>query len=235
VLKYEVKQLHIESEQRYFLPLPKLNGPQLVFLREDLRARGFSTSAGERLSAKKGGVSLVIDKSGVASSSSDLMDAVVPSIPGILGFPKTGSEANPYFAMKRGPSGFELHLFLRLESLGRWTALRRQGDCGLTPDEALVLGSLLEGSDDTIECVTDYPVEGCTPTHIGRRALYRCKVPAAEFVRNLRTTSRSSAKNTYITRSSVLTITREPGAIDAVLSKELGEWCYLTLPKTSNP
>jgi hypothetical protein len=235
VLRFEVSQLLIESERRFYLPLPKLNRLQVDFLKRELLDEGYSVSSSESLVARKGSLSLYVSPAGLASSSSDLMDVLLPSIPNILAFPKTPLETNPYVAVKRGRGLFEVHLFPRLESMGRWTALRRQGDCGLTPDEALVLERLLGGSEELIGCIADYPTEGCTTTHAGRHPLYRCMVPADEFVCNLRTISRTSARNTYLPRSSILTMKKSPAQIGPEDSRQLGEWCYLSFPKTSNP
>jgi hypothetical protein len=228
VLNYEVRQLHLDDKGMYFLPLPKLTKDQFQFVGSDLRRRGFSVVLGERLRTQVDGNHLSISKEGLAWSSGDLMDAVVPSIARALDFPKVQSEEEPYFAAKKRRGGYEIQFFPRLEGLGRWSSLRRQGDCGLTPDEALVLGGLLRSSNDQIECITDYPTEGCSAMQVGRHQYYSSRIPAPEFVSNLRTISKRSSRNTYLPRNSILR-TKKPSALDAPLSEALGQWCYLKL------
>ena len=228
VLNYEVRQLHLEDKGMYYLPLPKLTAEQFQFIGSDLRRRGFSVAVGEKLRAQIDGNRLSITREGLAWSRVDLMDAVVPSVARALDFPKTLSKETPYFAAKKGRRGYEVQFFPRLEGLGRWSSLRRQGECGLTPDEALVLGSLLRDSSDQIECITDYPTEGCSPMQAGRHQYYSSRVPAMEFVSNLRTISKRSPRNSYLPRNSILR-TKRPAALDPSLSEALGQWCYLKL------
>ncbi|MDA4136125.1 MAG: hypothetical protein OK449_03875 [Thaumarchaeota archaeon] len=236
MLKYEVRQLHLEDTGRYYLPIPKLNASQFRFVRDDLRGRGYTVVLGERLTARMGDVRLILSQAGLAWSTTELLDAVVPSLIHVLGFPKGPCETNPYFAARKTRGGFEIQLFPRLEGLGCWSSLRRQNESGLSPDEALIVKDLVTGSNDEVECITDYPTDGCSPMQVGRHQYYRSRVPAEEFASNLRTISKRPPRSCYLPRSSLLTVKRRSITLDSMLSEDLGEWCYLELPpKTSNP
>lgn len=236
MLKYEVRQLHLEDTGRYYLPIPKLNALQFRSISDDLCGRGLTVVLGDRLSAHAGDTKFVLSRAGLALSTSELLDAVVPSLIRVLGFRKDPCVTNPYFAGRKTRGGFEIQLFPRLEGLGRWSSLRRQNESGLSPDEALIVNGLVRGSDDEVECVTDYPTEGCSPMQVGRHQYYRSRVPAEEFASNLRTISKKSSRNCYLPRSSLLRVKKSSIVLDDSISEELGEWCYLELPpKTSNP
>jgi len=229
VLKYEVRQIYLQDKGLYYLPIPKLNTAQFDFIAEDLRARGYSVTRGRRINARIHGSSFALSQAGLAWSSSELLDAVVPSVARVLGFSKQPSKVNPYFVTKSGGS-VEVQFFPRLEGLGHWTSLRRQDECGLTPDEALILRRLLGDSKAELECLTDYPVEGCRPMQVGRHQYYHSRVSSAEFLSNLRTISKKRNTNCYLPRTSVLKAKRIASTDDASLSGELGEWCFLELP-----
>ncbi len=220
----------------YYLPLPKLTEAQLLVMREELRERGFSVAGIETIHARKGQDWLSINPAGLAHSPVDLLDTVVPPLVRVLDQPRSFSSSNPYYAMKKRSAGFELQFFPRLEALGRWTSLRRQGGCGLTPDEALVLGRALSASpEEMVECITDYPTEDCSPTQFGRFALFRSRIRASEFVANLRTFFGSARKSAYLPRNSIIRIGNPPVPPDSSLLNELGEWCFIDfLPKSSN-
>lgn len=235
VLEFEVRQLYLSDEERYYLPIPKLSQEQFSLVGADMSARGFHVSAGTQLRARMDDTRLVVSQSGIAWSSSDLLDSLLPSVACALSLPKVAWETNPYFVSKRNQGSFALHFFPRLEGSGLWDALRRQGACGLTPDEAVVLRHVLADHDEDIDCLTDYPTEGCSPTQAGRHAFYRSRISASEFLVNLRTISEQRSRNTYLPRSSVLGLKKAPKELDSSTSSELGQWCYLEPPtKTSN-
>lgn len=235
MLEFEVKQLYLGEEERYYLPIPKLTPAQLAFLGADMSARGFTVSTGTRLRARMQDAKLVVSASGVAWSSSELLDPLLPSVARALSLPKAPWETNPYFVSKRARGASEVHFFPRLEASGRWSALRRQGDCGLTPDEAVVLRHIFADHTEEIDCVTDYPTEGCSPTQAGRHAFYRSRIPLSEFLGNLRTISQRRSRNSYLPRSSVFRLKEGPKALDSMTPLELGQWCYLEpSTKTSN-
>lgn len=237
MLEFEVRQLYLEREERYYLPIPKLSPAQLGFISDDLISRGFSVARGERISGRSSdGTRFTISPVGLAWSSAELLDSVVPSIARVLSFPGVKTKTNPYYALKKGHGGFEVHFFPRLEGLGHWTSLRNQGESGLTPDEAVVIQYILRDAEETLDCVTDYPTEGSTPTQAGRHQLYRSRVPASEFASNLRTIATKSSRNVYLPRTSVLGLRHRPRPLDGPPQPELGQWCYLEFTtKTSNP
>ena len=236
MLKYDVRQLYLKDEEMYYLPIPKLSPRQMVLMREELRARGFSVTGVDTLRARKGETWLSVNPAGFARSPADLLDAVVPPLARMLGEDRSATASNPYFVLKEYARGFELHFFPRLEALGRWTSLRREGECGLTPDERLVLERVLSGStEETIECVTDYPTEGCSSTQYGKNSYFRSRLASPEFLSNLRTISKASRRNTYLPRTSIFRVKGAPPPLGPSTVSELGEWCYLDfLPKSSN-
>jgi hypothetical protein len=224
---FVLRQLRLESPDRYYLPLPKLTLEQMELLAERLAAVGYSVSAqGERLTAVDGSSRIAILRAGLAWSSKDMLDALAPSVPSILASPREAATRNPYFAPKRIRGGFEIQFFPRMEGLRLWTALRRSGDCGLTPDEKAVVQKVLEGATQNIECVTDYPTDGCSVLQAGRRQYYRSLVPASEFLFRLRTTEDSLSTNCYLPRSSVLRVkTRSLPPLPK--PEELDQWCFV--------
>lgn len=230
MLKYEVRQLYLADKERYYLPIPKLNLDQFRSMADDLRSRGFSVAPGDKLTARLDDSRVVISRTGLAWSSSELLDAVVPSVARLLDTPKAAPESGAYFAAKKTTDGFEIQLFLRLEGLGLWSSLRRQDGCGLTPDEALVIETLVGDSNEHVDCVTDYPTDGCSAMQVGRHQYYRSSIPAKEFATRLRTISRKSSRNVYLPRTSIIRILTSSITVGASLSDELGEWCYNKIP-----
>lgn len=233
MLKYEVHEMHVEGMDRYYLPLPKLTLRQLQAFEERLASSGFSVRReGDFLKAEDTSCRLTISRSGLAWSGCEMLDAVSPAIPGLLRFPREPVAANPYFTAKKMQGGFEVQFFPRMEGLRIWSALRSTGESGLTPDEKAVVSQVLAGADQPIECVTDYPTQGCSVLRMGRTQYYHSSVPASEFVSRLRSLSTSYPKNCYLPRSSVIRVTSKflpPVSI----GKELGEWCYLDIAPKS--
>ncbi len=239
MLRFRLDQIQLLSAGRYFLPLPKLAEPQLAVLSSHLEERGFSVrrrSNPGRLTAQKGGQRIAIDGSlGLASSSADMLDALAPAVPRILAFPGTRTGivttdvASLYFSMKRFGASSELQLFPRLESLKTWTLLRKEGLCGLTPDEAAVLRHLLgkASASSRVECITARPRDGSRTLQFGRNVYYRSSIPIAEFLGSLRTIESEGAESaTYVPRDSVIALSGARVDTD-LTADELGEWCYL--------
>jgi hypothetical protein len=239
LLRFQLQQLHVPSLGRYFLPLPKLTDLQLGLLSAHLEGRGFSvrlgSGPGKRI-ALKGTQRIAIDGGlGLAGSGDDVLDALAPAVPELLASPRerTGKIASDgaarYFSLKRSGASVELQIFPRLESLRTWTCLRKDGMCGLTPDEAAVLKHLLgrASRSSQVGCVTARPRQGSKPLQAGRNVYYKSVVPVPEFLSSLRTAGSGRADSaSYLPRDSVMEL---PGArIDARLRMdELGEWCYL--------
>ena len=239
MLRFRLHQVHVPSLGRSFLPLPKLADSQLAGLSFHLEARGFSVRRGSnkgRIVAVKGTQRIAIDGAlGLASSSADMLDALAPAIPDLLGSPRqeagevTTEVAARYFSVKRSGTATKLQLFPRLESLSTWTCLRKDGLSGLTPDEAAVLKHLLERAQtgDQIECVTARPKKGSSPLQIGKNLYHRSAIPAAEFLSSLRSIDSGAADSaSYLPRDSVIALHRV--RVDTrLVADELGEWCYL--------
>ena len=233
MLRFELHQLYLANLRRYYLPLPKLTSGQVQVLADRLAVNGFSVGidpGGERLRAADGStaVTITVAMSGLAWSGREMLDALAPAIPALLRSPLELTATNPYFAAKRLPGGLEVQFFTRMEGLRLWTELRCAGVCGLTPDEKSVVSRVLAVSadQDVIECVTDYPTDGCSLLQVGKNQYYRSRIPAREFVDRLRTTLTSFPKNCYLPRTSVLKIwggSLPPPPVD----DDLGEWCYL--------
>jgi len=239
LLRFQLQQIHILSLGRYFLPLPKLTDLQLKLLSAHLEGRGFSVRPGSgprKRIALKGAQRIAIDgRLGLASSGDDLLDAIAPAVPELLASPKEGvgkiasDGAARYFSLKRSGASVELQLFPRLESLRTWTFLRKDGMCGLTPDEASVLKQLLGRASPTsqVECVTAGPRQGSTPLQVGRKVYYKSAVAVTEFLSSLRTVGSGRADSaSYLPRDSVMEL-RGAQVETRIRMEELGEWCYL--------
>jgi hypothetical protein len=247
LLRFQVRQLYVPSLDRYFLPLPKLTDGQVGLLTAHLKGRGFGIRLGSRprrLVAAKGAQHIAIDGAlGLAASRSDLLDPLAPAIPALLAPPnhtagETGADATQlYFSLKQSGASAELQLFPRMESLRSWSCLRRDGLCGLTPDEAAVLRRLLGGASRSsrVTCVTARPRRGSRVLQEGTRLYYRSTMPIAEFLGSLRTIDSDGVDSAcYLPRDSVLSL---PGVrVDPhVPPADLGQWCFAGLPGPSRP
>jgi hypothetical protein len=232
LLRFELHQIRLEGPRRYYLPLPKLSEFQLELVAARLLRSGLSVRRTQgRVAAEGDEGTTVISQSGLASSNSDMLDLLSPAIPPLLDAPKEPSASNPYFAAKRRGDSFEIQLFARMEGLRLWSELRKEGKCGLTPDEKEVITHLLARAEGSIQCVTDYPTDGCSLMRFGRKQYYRSLLPVREFSSRLRVIDSQSVKNSYLPRSSVLKL--KTRSIPSLRSgPELGEWCFLTSPKS---
>jgi len=239
MLRFRLHQLHVPSLGRYLLPLPKLTNAQMTVLSSNLEGRGFTVRLGKapsKRTAVRGTQRIAIDGGlGLAGSGSDMLDALAPAIPALLASPKSaagkGSStvAASYFSLKQSGASTELQLFPRMESLRTWTCLRRDGLCGLTPDEAEVLRHLLGKSSGSskVECVTARPREGSKPIQVGRIVYFKSEVTVSEFLSSLKTIESAGAGSaSFLPRDSVMALPRV--RVDShIESYELGEWCYL--------
>ncbi len=238
MLRFKLHQIHVPSLGRYFLPLPKLTDLQLGFLSSNLEQRGFSVCPGSgpsRRVARKGAQRIAIDGAlGLAGSGGDVLDALAPPIPQVLALGRRSAEgANAtvtasYLSLKRAGPSTRLHLFPRLESFRTWSALRKDGLCGLTPDEAVVLKRILTNAprSSQLECVTAKPRQGSKALQEGRRLYYRSTIPIAEFLDSLGTIDSEGAEAaSYLPRDSIISLSGV--RIDLrVETGELGEWCF---------
>jgi hypothetical protein len=238
MLRFKLHQIHIPSMGMYYLPLPKLTAAQVGGVASHLGARGFRvrmTGREGKLTATKGVQRIAIDgRVGLAGSSDDMLDALAPAIPALLGSKgasggETGNVGERYFSVRQSRGGVRLQLFPRLESLRTWTCLRRDHICGLTPDEVLVLTRLLgkASRDRQVKCVTSIPREGSKPVQVGRKLYYESALPVAEFLSSLATIETGSGPSAcYLPRDSVIVVPRTT-VETRVSSEDLGEWCQL--------
>jgi len=239
MLRFKLHPLHVPSLGRHFLPLPKLSESQLAGLSIHLQERGFSVRRGSsqsKLVAVKGTQRIAIDGAlGLASSTADMLDAIAPAIPELLGSPRqetgrvTADAAARYFSVKRSGTSAKLQLFPRMESLNTWTCLRKDGLSGLTPDEGAVLKHLLGNAPagSQIGCVTATPRQGSSPLQVGRNLYHRSAIPVSEFLSSLRTVGSGAADSaSYLPRDSLIKLHRV--RVDTrLVAEEFGEWCYL--------
>jgi hypothetical protein len=150
---------------------------------------------------------------------------LAPAVPGIISQKKKRVKGNPYFHEVKSSA---VRLLPRLEAMRLWTGLRRDGESGLTDDEAFVIRHLLEGLDSDVDCVTDFPTEKAVPIRVGRIQYYRARLPAQEFASSLATVSRKGQRGAYLPRDAVLRLDQEiPKANLKIPWRALGEWCYL--------
>jgi hypothetical protein len=238
LLRFRLMQVYVPSMGRYLLPLPKLTDAQMAILTAHLEGRGFDVrraSGPRRRIAVKVSQRIAIDGAlGLATSAADVLDALAPAVPALLATRgpatnRTNEDASAlYFSIKRSGASAELQFFPRMESLRTWSCLRKDGLCGLTPDEAAVLKRLLGSSPGSsqVECVTAMPREGSRALQEGRRLYYRSTMPVGEFLHSLRTIDSGGADNaSYLPRDSVISL---PGVrVEARIPPgKLGEWCF---------
>jgi hypothetical protein len=117
-----------------------------------------------------------------------------------------------------------------MEGLRTWTELRKDGLCGLTPDEKSVIASLLGAAEGNVECMTDFISDSSIPMRLGRRPFYRSSIPVDEFISTLMTVSQKSRRNSFLPRGSILRVTMKEKPDAQTVLGELGEWCYLEYP-----
>ncbi len=232
MLRFQLSQLCLPSQGRFFIPLPKLSRAQISLVSEGLVKRGFHVRTGSgngRRLALKGGQRIAIDgRLGLASSSQDMLDVLAPMIPSILASCKGDDSdvAARYFALKTSDSGFELQLFPRMESLGIWTGLRKEGLCGLTADEFFVLKHVVGRSSNSsrIQCISDRPSRDSRLLQFGRHVYYETTMPPRSFLSSLRTIDPDSNGSAYLPRDSIIRL-RGTAEDVHVSASQLGEWC----------
>lgn len=238
MLPFRLRQLYLSTLEKYLLLLPKLADAQASVLSRHLVARGFNVRPGSRPSktvASRGSLRITIDGAlGLAVSGEDMLDALAPAIPALLASGRrqphepSANLGALYFSLKHRGLSTELQFFPRMESLRTWTCLRREGLCGLTPDEAEVIRRLLgkASGSSQLDCVTAKPSQGSRTLQVGRNVYYETKLPVSEFLSSLRTIDSESAdSSSYLPRDSVISL---PGVrVDTrVTPANLGEWCF---------
>ena len=238
LLKFRLHQLYVPSLGRYFLPLPKLTKTQLEMLSRDLKVRGYAAHDGVmpfKLTAVRGSHRIASDGwLGLAGSNGDMLDAIAPSIPAllasptILGVKAASDEAAVYYALKRAGASTRIQLFPRMESMRMWGALRKDGLCGLTPDEAAVVKGVLGNvsSAARLECVTSMPREDSKPIQVGTHVYFQTSISMPEFLRSLMTIDSSGrGPASFLPRGSVLVVPHLAGE-PRFVGEEVGEWCF---------
>ena len=234
--RFTLHQAFIRDDGRYYLPLPKLNRVQRDTIAARLTRIGFRVGGGDkRLKAYSSAGFIHVDGSGLATSSIDLFDPLVPLIPELLRVKREevplDDLASMYFAAKRRGGTLHLRLSVRAESLGLWRKLRAAGESLLTPDEAAVLKLLLRDAKGRVEAVTDYPTEGSRVRQIGGRLYYLSTIEPEEFASNLRTIEGPRRRNAYMPSSATLSLGRPRPPTRSELKRLLGgldEWCYFS-------
>ena len=238
MLRFKLHQLHVPSLGRYFLPLPKMTDAHLDEIAAHLAERGFRNRRSPdlgKLVAVKGAQRISVDGVlGLASSGTDMLDALSPAIPAILSSKSDGVSSNAdvagrYFTHRFSQGATLLQLHTRLESLRTWTCLRQERLSGIASDEAEVLRHLLEKAsrNSEVECVTAIPREGSTTVKVGRNSYYKSTIPVSEFLSAMATIeSGVDLSSCYLPRDSPLRIRRT--RIDPHISaRDVGEWCLL--------
>lgn len=238
MLRFRLEPLYIPSLARHFLPLPKLGASQLALLSTHLEAKGFSVRKGGepfRCIATKSSQRIAIDgRLGLASSSDDILDALGPAVPELLRSRREdiGPKADItglYLSLRRSRASVTLQVFPRLESLRTWSCLRRDGLCGLTPDEAFALQWALGSakSASRVGCVTARPSEGSSPLRVGSKVYFRSELPVHDFLSSLRIINSEAGASCYLPRECVIHV--RGGGTGVRLSTEgLGEWCCIS-------
>lgn len=237
MLNFKLRQIYLEQSQKYLLPLPKLNDQQLRILADRLTDLGYKVRVGARFRASIGSRVLWFDRAGLASSGSDLLDAIAPVIPKLLEAKRQRTTihdfAQMYYSVARRSKSGLVRFNTRLEAFATWRNLRTSDESGLTPDEALVLRTIIGKVGQTVRVVTDYPNDKARVIQMGRKIYYDSTLPAEEFVSNLRTLGMRNPRNSYPPRNCIFEVGRlsPPSATELRdLSEEIGEWCCYSVP-----
>jgi hypothetical protein len=236
LLRFRLDQVCVSSLGRYFLPLPKMGARQLDIIGSHLAERGFRVHhEGGKLTALKGRSRITVNgRLGLAASSADMLDAIGPAIPRVIGsrgddMDETRDVSSFYFSTKRKSSGRAgaVHFFPRIESSSNWMSLRKEGLAGLTPDEsaALSCAAVAGGvTKDLVPCVTESPRDGSVPLQLGRRMFYKSSLPTDDFLDSLRVLGSSPRPPvTYLPKDSILSFA-SLGPEPRVPRRVLGEW-----------
>ena len=236
MVDFKLRQISLQKKHKYFLPLPKLNGAQLEILLERLINLGFKLRAGSNVKATLGSNVVWLRGAGIAYSNSDLIDPIGPIIPKLFEVGKTRvtpqSLAEMYYSTKRDGERLRIRFNPRIESFSTWRELRFVDESGLTPDEALVLKTLLRHARGRIRVIADYPSDTARVVQIGRRVYFDSSLEVEEFVSNIRVLGERNQRNTFLPQNCMLDLVnfKLPRVNELRrLSEELGEWCYYSI------
>jgi hypothetical protein len=229
LLHYRVQRLEVRG-MNYIL-LPKLNQAQMELLSR--RLTGGSLPAGQRgsFTAKSGQDRIHVDAGGLCWSSSDPSDHVIPEIPDLLGCEKEALGAievlRLYLHFDDGRGHGKVRMNTRIESGWNWDTLRTSDECGLAPDERLIVLWFAEGSEGDVVTTTDYPGAGARPFKVGRKTYFESSLNAAELSETLRVAGKRKPRNSYLPRDNILSAVDKAFLFHDSMKvlEELGDWC----------
>ncbi len=218
---------------RHYILLPKLNNAQMQALAQRLTDNGFLVRRSDLISAKSAKGVIHIDPRGFCWSVFDPRDEILPAIPSLLETPKEREPLpelmHSYFMFAKSSGKTVVKMSTRVESSTLWKALRTSDECGLTPDEHVVVSFLLKKAKGECRLLTDYPTDSSTLRVYGRRRYYESELRPPEAGSTLRSVGRRAYGNSYIPRNGALTFE----SLDLPSREEfthlfhnLGEWCY---------
>jgi len=199
-----------------------------------LTQSGFLVSRSNVISAKSAKGMIHVDPRGLCWSVFDPRDEVLPVIPSLL---ETTKEKEPlrelmglYFRFAKSNAKTVVKVSTRVESSTLWNALRASGECGLTPDEHVVVSFLIKKAKGEFRLLTDYPTDDSTLRIYGKRRYYESELRPADAGSTLRSAGRKAFRNSYLPRNGALIFE----SLDLPSREELanlflglGEWCYL--------
>ena len=230
----EFKLHEIKVGPRFYILLPKLNRKQMQTLEGELKRKGFTVGGGYILYARNHDQAIHVNPSGLCWSNSDPSDAIVPALPRIMAASKMAVPLEDikrlYFTLKPSGSFSMLRFEPRMERGSLWKELRASGQCGLAPDEYLLLLFFLRSAGDC-DVVTDFPASAGRRLLIGGKLYFDSRIAASEVRSTLRSVEASSTRNSYLPRRGVLRLAMytSPSKREfSELFERLGEWCYLT-------
>ena len=221
----------VQMGETYCLLLPKLNSLQVGMLSSRLEGLGFDVRRGEPLRARKRGFSVAVSSTGVCRSNHDPADVVAPVVPDLLAAPKEPIDLDVllgmYYHAKSGLHG-AVRFSARVESGSSWLKLRKEGSCGLSPDERLVLAHVMSAGAGRCGVVTDFPTDRGSTIRAGDRLYYRSSIPTSLASALLRTSGETGPRNVYLPADGVITFRQwaPPSRRELLdVALELGEWC----------
>ena len=202
-------------------------------LSDRLKGKGFKVSGASSLVARGRTMTIHINPSGHCWSSSDVGDVIIPIIPEILEIPKQEVPLqellSKYCRVKKSGDSAVVGTSTRLESGNDWRALRKIGQCALTPDEWAVISLMLETASGGCTLVTDFPTKTSRVRIMGKRLYHESVLRPKQAVTTLRSVDRKGSRNSYLTEDGLLVLNsfRPPSrARQKEVLEGLGQWCY---------
>lgn len=216
----------------HFILLPKLNRAQSNFLVSAFERRGYAVEGRGRICARRRRERVHVEPAGYCWSATDPADLILPLVQDLISFPKervSPKELEGMYLLADGSSGRgAVRLSPRLETYSRWARLRREGGCGLSPDEGLVASSLMGSSEGPCSMVTDYYSDGAVPVIWGRRRYFEASLPPEEASRTLRSVGVKGVRNSYLPMGGSPLPRSMEVARGWASDIALGDWCFFT-------